>query len=232
MDKLELWLPFPKATITQGFNGNANPLYAGQGLRGHTAEDFGVSCGTPLPNCVDGAYCYSVLNRDNPDLSKYRAVFTLVEVGEHVYEVSYGHLDQIYAVPGHTYAAGDVLGTTGNTGDVYMGATAVTNAIRAKIKCAGGHLHGPQVRLCKKVQATARLKQYLVDGNGLYRHTDGSYIEVVNYDNGWNGCVDPENYFNGYLAINAPLVLGNLRTQVSLYQKLVQAALAKLGIKR
>jgi peptidoglycan hydrolase-like protein with peptidoglycan-binding domain len=33
------------------------------------------------------------------------------------------------------------------------------------------------------------------DGNGLLKYKD-SFLEVVDYDNGYNGCVDPEPFFD------------------------------------
>lgn len=195
---MELYLPFPRSSITQPFNANANPLYAGQGLKGHTSMDWDTACGTPLPNCAEG-YCYSLMNKDNPDLSKYRAVFMLVESDKGVFEVSYGHLDDIYAVPGRYYRVGEILGTTGNTGDVYSWGVKVT---KYRPGCPGGHLHGPQVRPVKKVAKRAKNKRYLTTSDGVFQK-DGFFFEVLNYDNGYNGCVDPELYMVNTLATEA-----------------------------
>lgn len=201
---LNLYLPFNRSTITQGFNGNANPLYSGQGLRGHTAIDW-AACGAPIKNCADGALVYSTLNRDNDDLSKYRAVCTLVEDGDTVYEIIYGHCNEIYAQVGKTYRAGEVLATAGNTGTVYSGGVKVTNDMRRQNRCAGAHLHGPQVRPCKKVKNRTKIASwYLKDGNGVYKTKDGHFLEVLDYSNGWNGCVDPEQFFNGQVVSSPP----------------------------
>jgi len=53
-EKLSLFLPFALSTVSQKFGDNANPLYAGQGLKGHTAYDFAVPWGSPIHACVDG----------------------------------------------------------------------------------------------------------------------------------------------------------------------------------
>lgn len=185
---MNVYLPYLKGTITQRFNENANPLYAGDGLKGHTAYDWGVSWGTPVPNCAENAFCYSILNKNNPDPMKYRSVYTLVEDGDIVYELSYGHFSTITAVVGKTYQPGEVLGLVGNTGDVYSGSHYVTKAEKLAGSKAGAHLHGPQVRPCKKVQKKVKGKHYLSDAKGTYKK-DGYYYEVIDYGNGFNGCV-------------------------------------------
>ena len=190
---MEVYLPYPKSTITQRFGENANPLYAGQGLKGHPAYDWGVPWGTDVPNCVANAYCYSVMHKDDPTLMDYRAVFTLVEDGDVVYEVSYGHLSEIDAVVGQTYQVGDILGKVGNTGPVFAGSHEVTEAEKDAGSHAGAHLHGPQIRVCKKVKTIVSgpgiFNHYLMDENGFYKDADGNYYEVPDYQNGYNGCI-------------------------------------------
>ena len=188
----------PFSIIGQGFGANAVPIYSGQGLRGHTGIDFGANWGDPI-HCAVDSYCYSVMNRDNPNLMAYRAVFTLVDDGDVTYEVSYGHCSTIYAVPGKTYKVGDVLANVGNTGDVFAGINPtgeVTEADKLAGSHAGAHLHF-QVRLLKKVaikDATDPTVHYILDGNGIYSK-DGYYYSVPNYNDGWNGCVDPMPFF-------------------------------------
>lgn len=226
MNKLELFLPFPLSTISQYFNGNANPLYAGQGLKGHTAIDWGVPWGTPVPNCAANAYCYSVMHKDNPDPTQYRAVFTLVEDDNGIYEISYGHASTIFAQVGVTYQVGDILMDVGNTGDVYSAGIAVTKGDRLNGSRAGAHLHGPQVRPVKRVSEVSSNKQYLYDGSGLFQK-DGFYYEIVDYGNGYNGCVNPFPFLNGQLANSLPTVLPS-NTSVSYETAL--ANLQKAGL--
>jgi hypothetical protein len=76
--KLALWSPFsPSIPVTQEFGQDEDPLYAQQGLKGHSGRDYGAPWGSPIPNCVDGAFVSSLMNVGNPDLSQYRAVFTV-----------------------------------------------------------------------------------------------------------------------------------------------------------
>lgn len=203
-DKLSLYLPFPLSTVSQKFGENANPLYAGQGLKGHTAYDFAVPWGTPIPACVDGKV-YSVMNKGNPDPERYRAVFQLVQIGDIFYEVSYGHMNDIYVEPGQEVKAGDIIGTVGNTGPVYHNGLAVTKEARLAGSHEGAHLHGPQVRPTRRVKVTAG-GQLLSDGFGVLRDADGYYFELIGYDNGENGCIDPGPLFSDLTADKAAQV--------------------------
>ncbi len=191
---MKLYRPFPRSTVSQNFGANANALYASQGLKGHTSTDFVVPCGTPLPNCAEGL-CYSVLNKDNPDLSKYRAAYFLVESDKDLFEVSYGHLGEIHCEPGKTYPVGAIIGTTSNTGDVYSYGEKVT---KHRPGCPGGHLHGPQIRPVRRVTKRTKGKRYLETGTGVLKQA-GAYYEVLDQDNGYAGCVDPEPFFVGEL---------------------------------
>ncbi len=198
--ELQVFLPYPKSCITQRFGANANYSYARDGLKGHTAYDWGeiydtkskkyigAAWGSPIPNCTFDAYCYSHLNEGNKDLNAYRAVFFLVETETGLYEVSYGHLSTFEAQVGKTYQPGDVIGYVGNTGDVFVGDHEVTALEKNAGSHAGAHLHGPQVRPVKKVTKRSSKKQYLQDSKGVLKK-DGFYFEVIDYNNGFNGCV-------------------------------------------
>ena len=153
------------------------------------------------------------MNKDNPDPMRYRAVFTLIETKTGVYEVSYGHCNQILAEVGKTYKAGDILYTAGNFGTVYAGGGLVTKEQKLAGSHAGTHLHCPQVRPVKKVLNRDSKKTYLYDGHGLLKK-DGFYFEVIDYENGYNGCINPAQFFNTFQAKDAQKVL-------SIYQKII-----------
>lgn len=208
--QLVSWYPFPLSTVTQRFGGNDNGLYAADGLKGHPGWDFVMPWGTPIPNCVDGAWVYSLMNAGNPDLMKYRAVCTMWDVpnSDYSYEIIYGHVSTIVAQVGQVLKPGQIIANVGNTGPVFVGGVEVTAAEKEGGSHAGAHLHY-QVRLCKRVARTTPGMQYVYDGNGiLYRN--GCYYEIVNYGNGENGCVDPGPSFNGYQAKDYSTVLGIL----------------------
>lgn len=217
---LELFRPFPLSTISQGFGKNANESYAAGGLQGHTTIDFDVPWGSPVSACVDGLV-YSVIHKDDPDPTQYRAVFQIVQEGNDWYEVSYGHLNEIYVKPGQYVAAGDPIGTVGNTGLVYAGNHLVTKEERLAGSKAGAHLHGPQVRRVRKVNMTSANAKLIMDGFGVYRYPDGSYFEVINYENGFNGCIDPMPLFNLFQAKDARAVRGMYSQLIVLCQKLI-----------
>lgn len=216
---LELFVPFPTSTITQRFGDNANTSYSRDGLKGHTAFDWGAKYGEPGYACAQDSYVYSLMNKDNPDPSRYRAVFTIVETLNGVYELSYGHCSEIYAEVGKTYQAGDVLYAVGNTGDVFSGNHEVTKEERLAGSRAGTHAHCPQLRPLQKVKQKTG-KQLIYDGNGVFRK-DGYYYEVLDYGNGYNGCVSPEPFFNKVLAKDAKTVRSAYQQVIGLLQEYV-----------
>jgi len=219
--RLELFRPYPTNTITQVFSENANVSYARDGLIGHTSEDYGVPYGTPIPCCADDSYCYSLENHNNPDLMRFRAVYTLVETDAGIYEISYGHCSSMTAEVGKTYKAGDIIGRIGNTGTVFTGSHEVTSAEKNAGSWAGAHLHGPQVRPVRKVTKVNRSQTYLYDQTGrLFK--DGFYFEVIDYNNGLNGCVDPAPFYASIMASEAQRVKANLKAQITLLSKIVE----------
>lgn len=64
------------------------------------------------------------------------------------------------------------------------------------------------MRPFRRVKVTSPNGQLLSDGFGVYRYSEGYYYEVIEYGNGFNGCVPP--VFNGTLAINVPLLAQKL----------------------
>lgn len=232
MKKLELWLPAPLYRITQGFSENANDSYKEDGLLGHTTIDWDFKYDDNVPNCTEDAYCYSVINKDNPDPGKYRGVFILVNADNGVSEwaeASYGHANKILAEVGKTYQPGEILMTAGNTGTVYSGGNLVTTAQKKAGSKAGTHLHGPQVRPVKRVKKIASNREYLYDGYGVFKK-DGYYFEVIDYENGTNGCINPLPFFNGKLASEYAAKIAKMKLQITLLQKVV-ALLMKLRLK-
>jgi murein DD-endopeptidase MepM/ murein hydrolase activator NlpD len=166
-------------------------------MKGHPALDIhsGNPPGTPVVAAIPGLV-YKVFNKDNADTTKYRCVFQIYESPDgDVYEVSYGHLNDIYVEEGDYLVPDQALGTEGNTGDVFTNGHAVSPQERAQGK--GTHCHF-QWRKVIKVSSTSAGKQYLdnitISGQrqeSLFRDEAGNYYEVVNYDNGYHGCVDP-----------------------------------------
>lgn len=201
---MKLVPPLPLSEIGQGFGQNADPAYAAQGLKGHPGIDFGIgapSWGLPIPCAIAGSVVSAVLSRDNPNLEAYRAVNTIFDDTDgNSYEIQYGHCSAIYTttVPGKVLALGETMANIGNTGDVYAGnpATLITDAEKQAGNHNGAHVHF-QVRLIKKeiVNVPINPKQhYLNDGAGLLVLNNARYF-VPNWDNGYNGCIDPAEFF-------------------------------------
>jgi murein DD-endopeptidase MepM/ murein hydrolase activator NlpD len=215
-----LYRPAPLSKRTQAFGANATDLYASQGFKGHYSEDYAFTYGQPVQCCADGLV-YSTLNKENPDPDRYRAVCTLVEANGKLYEVIYGHFKDIYVTAGQKVYAGDIIGTAGNTGTVYSQGRLVTKAEKLGGSTAGTHLHGPQVRPVELVSIPTG--NMLLDGNGLLKYK-GQYVKIIDPDNGFAGCVNPEPFYNGKLALDA------LKERLSLFQMLL-SLMKKLGMK-
>lgn len=192
------YLPTKPAPISQGFGQNANISYSKQGLKGHTGIDFGAPYGNNIRSVTD-SFVYSILNKDNKDLSKYRAVCTLFYRDDgYVEELIYGHCNEIYVKVSDKVSTGTILATVGNTGEVYANGNLVTIEEKQKGSKAGAHLHF-QKRLCKIVQVTDSKKRYLINESGIYKDEKG-YYEVIDFNNGFNGCSDSSKDFDGKFA--------------------------------
>lgn len=217
-----LYYPVKPHRLSQGFAKNANSYYAENGLVGHTGDDIVDNWNDPIFSSQSGIV-YKIINKDNPDLMRYRCVFTLVHVeGNEYYEISYGHLNEIIAKHGNI-GIGDTIGTMGNTGDVASGGRKITHAEKKAGSKAGTHLHFQIRKVVRTKQQN--LGQYLSseqDQNQAYRDTQGYYYWIPNYDNGFNGCINAEPLYNGKYAVDY---------RVSWLKQLLEIAQRLLSIK-
>lgn len=192
--ELKLDYPTDVRTIAQAFGENANGSYARDGLKGHPAIDFGAPWGAPIRSASRGlGRVYKKFNEQNPDLSRYRAPCELIDLDDCVIEITYGHCNDITCLLG-TVKPLQILATVGNTGSVFDGSHEVTEAEKEAGSHGGAHLHF-QLRKCQKVTDILATEQYLqgIDGNVFY---DGFYYHVPEYNNGYNGCIDPQPYLD------------------------------------
>jgi murein DD-endopeptidase MepM/ murein hydrolase activator NlpD len=233
---MKLYFPYRSIKyISQNFGQNANGSYQENGFTGHTGMDIVGQHRENIYASCDG-YIYSTMNKDNPDLMKYRAVFQLIEEDGIAYELSYGHLMDIYVEPKTFVKKGTLIGTQGVTGNVFTGGKEVTAKMKENNSPAGSHLHF-QLRLLKKNDKLDKKTVKLVDENGLLK-IDGYYFEIPEYKNGYNGCCDVRPFLvmesavstlQGVIEVLDPKLTQTMRygargEQVKLLQK-------KLGIK-
>lgn len=203
--------------ISQKFGGNANLFYAQNGLKGHPGTDIYKAYDAWLVASHD-CYVYKIINKNNPDLSKYRAVHTLFQDDGQWYELVYGHCNNIYSKVGDFVPRGALLASMGNTGDVYSQGLPVTPAARTKPPYPGTHLHW-QLRGVVLSQTALVGNIYLEDAGKPYQDKQGNYYEIPGYNDGYNGCIDAQPYlynpsFAEQIAIYTKILL-NIRSKVA-----------------
>lgn len=224
---MELYYPTKRPlNQSQGFNQNKVSLYGDQGMTGHSGLDIVGNYGDIIYSAID-CYLYSTINMgESPD--KYRAVYTIIDDKDFSYEVTYGHVIECIQPLKQFVKAGTPIAKMGNFGDVFVGGRKVTKEEREQGSTAGTHLHF-QVRKAIKVSKTQTGKKYLRDANG-YIKSEGMYYEVVDYNNGVNGCVDPAQFWNQKYAnetekyvFEKDLTIGSTGADVVALQKLLEA---------
>lgn len=199
-------------TKTQGFGENGNPSYKAQGLKGHTGIDVKCEFDSPVEFPIvdfDRAYVSLVLDKEHPaaDGSNYWCVNAIVErANGEVFEFQIGHLNKIFVRPGLMLTPGYVIGTEGNHGIVYEGHRIISIA-EENIGIQDGHHRHYQKRLLNKVSQAIQGKNYISGWKQVLYVTPGDerFLEVINYDNGFHGCVDPQGELDRYEAHKATL---------------------------
>lgn len=200
---MKLYIPFKQWFITQNFGANANTYYAEGGLAGHTGMDIAATGDDHTIYAAADAYVFSHQNRDDPDLMKYRAVYTLIEDSGIYYELSYGHCFDIYAEVGTYVKKGDKIALEGNTGDVASNGKKVTAEQKKAGSLAGRHLHF-QLRIVEPVEKRKSNKTYLTDAKGFLKK-DGFYFERQRIP-AYADCTDPLPFLVLQSAVSTPKV--------------------------
>lgn len=227
-----IYQPFDSSLIVQKFGENLTPYYAAHGLKGHTGIDYAAPWGASILQCLEGAFVYSTMHKDDQNLANYRAVFTMWDDphSDISYEISYGHCNDITAQVGTTPKIGNVIASVGNTGHVAMNGVVVTEDAKLAGSRDGAHLHF-QVRKCQRVPYTDNSMQLVQDGNGVLI-LNGMYYKVVHYKNGYNGCVDPELFISSVLAKDVPQYIALNQTLLATLQKMVVILWNRIIIKK
>lgn len=196
-----LYYPLKPLYISQGFSGNSNGSYERDGLFGHPALDMVTHNGDTIRAVYDGLI-YRYFNKDNPDLSRYRAVCQLIQIDGQYYELTYGHVGDII-VPLGPVKAGAPLAREGNTGEVYTGnpSHVVTTAEKQAGSVAGTHTHF-QMRTLERYKGIppSGTNGTAKEDGGWYMDADGYTYIYPTYTNGYLGCIDPTPFFNGKYA--------------------------------
>lgn len=188
----------PEGIMTQPFGANANPSYKGAGLKGHSGQDFSIGFKKTIKAATTGLV-YSLMNMKDKNPDKYRAVFQMIDDKDFSYEVSYGHVDKSFVVEGQIVKVGEPIATEGNWGTCYVSGKLVTPEEKPSGK--GTHLHF-QVRKCIKVKARTSGKQYIRSSEGFLK-SGKLFYEVVDYENGYNGCIDPAQFYPKELTLGS-----------------------------
>ena len=193
LQDLKLDYPVKNHTISQGFGKNFNGAYARDGLKGHPAIDFDVDFNSPIYSVTRGqGRVYKTFNKDNSDLTKYRAVCEILDLEDCSLEITYGHCNKITCTIGQYTGQ---IATVGNTGEVYSGTHLVTDAEKKAGSTSGRHLHF-QIRKCQRVLKSELGDFFLQDSNGIY--IDNGYYYTWR-QNGFNGCLNPLPYLENGL---------------------------------
>lgn len=230
---MNLTPPFALSTIDNPFGPSSPSIqayYKTLGLLGHPGVDFNVPWGTPIPAAA-AATVSCLLSENNPDLDFFRAVNTIVDFPDVSYEVQYGHVSSMNVKVGDMVNVGDIVGNVGNTGTVFANGVEVSEASKLAGSGVGSHLH-LQVRVIGKELATEQIdpqKRYLNNGVSQLILNGYRYYQI-NPDNGYNSCVDPQQFFTTPLAsvIGAEVQVLNNQTDPMVRQGFITLIVSQL----
>lgn len=197
--------PYPDGNVMQYFGENPK-LYASLGLPGgHNGIDLVGAWGTPI-FAVEGGKV--VESWDNGNAGKQVGILT-----DKGLEWEYDHLSRIDVALGTIVQEGDQIGLMGNTGFVVTGSTPYW----ASNPYAGTHLH----LQCRPT------KPFTGSGTWNVSYPDGTRAELLYYENGTKGAVDPVPYFANLPSEGNPpqylTLISLLNTAIGLYRRLISA---------
>lgn len=206
--------------IGQGFGENMNPSYKDGGLKGHSGVDQNCGFGSPIYSQHSGI-AYKVLTKSHPanDGTGFTGVFMIVDDGIECFEWLVGHCDPV-VTEGQKIEKGELIGFEANHGTVFSGNMQITLAMQQAGDTRGSHRHTQKRPVRPMRMAAGIMLSSFGNGNQPYRSPDGFYYQIIDFFNGYNGCVDPY----------APVFLRDLWTGSEGYDVFVlQRALKHLG---
>ncbi len=114
--KIELLPPLTKIRITQPFGANQVSFYREMGLIGHNGTDYRARRGTPLFACHAGIVVVSGI-----DGTGGKIIEIITNNDGEGYKTIYYHLSTMIVNVGEQVKAGQLIGSTGNTGKYTTG---------------------------------------------------------------------------------------------------------------
>lgn len=180
----------------QGYAANANPLYKGSGLKGHSGLDINCGYGSVIHSPVNGTV-FSTYEVSRPASDGYTMIAILVETGLEIGEFQIGHVSEIDVKIGDVVTIGQPIGKEGNKGPVYSGNRLITLAEQNAGNHEGAHRHyqwRPVGAKNQRMTGVPCLAQNITYPdhviNSIYRDAQGFVYEMYNHENGYDGCVD------------------------------------------
>lgn len=205
---------YPEGDVTQWFGENPT-LYANMGMKGHNGIDVISPHGEPLRALEDGTVLD--VKEDPKGYGKHiRFISKAADTDGYFREWTYGHNSQNLVAIGDEITAGQVIALMGNTGFVVSGATPFWK----NNPYAGTHLH-------LGLRKVKRMKK----GGWSYPGSD-ILIQVLNYNNGYKGSIDPTPFLLYAEELLEPSTTRNLQmTVIALLRTLLNLLKQKHDIK-
>ena len=183
-----------KCRITQGFEDNATSVYKEDGRLGHGAIDYQCGYGTPV-FCDNTSFVYKVF-KPLQLKSNWVGVYMLVSTDDKdvFYENGIGHFSKVLVEEGTLISENTLVGEEGNSGQVFSGSAGrfITVAEQLAGDKRGAHTH-EWYRKVKRTQDRPKYRLRKASG-GSYIDEDGYYYEILDFDNGYKGMVDPMQF--------------------------------------
>jgi murein DD-endopeptidase MepM/ murein hydrolase activator NlpD len=172
---------YPTGIMTQPFGVNA-ALYQRIGLAYHNGADYVQPHGSPM-YAIEDATVVEVNNHPEGFGKHLRIISTKADKQGHYREWTYGHCSEIRVKQNDRVFAGQHIADMGNTGFVVSSADG--NGFWNANPFRGTHLH-----------LGLRLVKIVIRGGWSYPGSNLK-IQVLNYENGVRGAVDPAPYLDG-----------------------------------
>ena len=172
---------YPKGNKTQGFGENPELYMAAVGMKSHNGEDYVAPYGTPTYAVQGGLICEA--KTDPGGYGRHVRILSDNDAKGGC-EYTYGHLSKINVSVGDTVKTGEKKGEMGNSGFVVSSAS--SNAL-GYWDNGGNNYNGTHLHLS--------VRDFKYDKKGWSYYPNTPKITILNYNNGWNGCIDFKDRF-------------------------------------